>query len=73
MDKKTLDAIMRLYGNSQEKRTQDYIKYMNPDDRMKIMFEANPDFYYIEDADYLQKLSKDDNNMLKYINNILGR
>lgn len=73
MDKKTLDAIMRLYGNSKEKRNKDYLQAMNPDDRMNIMYEAKPDYYYIDDIDYLKELANNDKNMLGYINNILGR
>lgn len=73
MDKQTLDAIMRLYNGNQEARNRDYLQAMNPNDRMNIMYEAKPDYYYIEDNNYLQRLANNDDNMLKYINNILGR
>ena len=73
MDKRTLDAIMRLYNGSQEARTKDYIKYMNPNDRINIMYEAKPDYYYIDNTDYLKQLANNDKKMLEYINNILGR
>ena len=73
MDKQTMDAIMRLYNGNQEARNRDYLQAMNPNDRMNIMYEAKPDYYYIEDTNYLQRLANNDDNMLKYINNILGR
>lgn len=64
---------MRLYNGNQEARNKDYLKYMNPDDRANIMYEAKPDYYYIDNTDYLKQLANNDKKMLEYINNILGR
>lgn len=71
MDKQTLDAIMRLYGDSQEARTQDYLNYMNPNDREELAYRYYNNFYELP-TNYQQQILKDDKRMGEYANRILG-
>ena len=71
MDKQTLDAIMRLYGDSQEARTQDYLNYMNPNDREELAYRYYNNFYELP-TNYQQKILNDNKLMSNYVNRILG-
>lgn len=71
MDKQTMDAIMRLYGGSQEARTQDYLNYMNPKDREELAYRYYDNFYELPTS-YQQQILKDDKRMGDYVNRILG-
>lgn len=71
MDKQTMDAIMRLYGGSQEARTQDYLNYMNPNDREELAYRYYNNFYELP-TNYQQKILNDNKLMSNYVNRILG-
>ena len=71
MDKRTLDAIMRLYGDSQEARTQDYLNYMNPNDREELAYRYYNNFYELP-TNYQQQILNDNKRMGEYANRILG-
>ena len=71
MDKRTLDAIMRLYGDSQEARTQDYLNYMNPNDREELAYRYYNNFYELP-TNYQQQILNDDKRIGEYANRILG-
>lgn len=70
MDKQTMDAIMRLYGDSQEARTQDYLNYMNPNDREELAYRYYNNFYELP-TNYQQQILNDDKRMGDYANRIL--
>lgn len=71
MDRQTMNAIMRLYGDSQEARTQDYLNYMNPNDREELAYRYYNNFYELP-TNYQQQILNDDKRMGEYANRILG-
>ena len=71
MDKQTMDAIMRLYGGSQEARTQDYLNYMNHKDREELAYRYYNNFYELP-TNYQQRILNDNKLMGNYVNKLLG-